>query len=336
MRALVTGAAGFVGSHLTEALLDQGHTVVGMDRPNAVMPDGVSTSSAFELLEGDVRDPGFTGEAASECDVVFHLAAVVGVTNYLKSPFDVVDINVIGTRNLLESAEKAGARFLLASTSEIYGKNPKVPWSETDDRVLGGTQVERWSYSTSKAAAEHLTLAAGERLGIPVTVVRFFNAYGPRQVPNYVISKSVHRALNNEPPLLYDGGDQTRCFTFVEDVIDGTIRAATDEAAIGEVFNLGSNVETTIRQAIETVVAVAGGSSDLEPFWTEKEFGETYQDIIRRVPDVSKAKAALGWEATTSLEDGVRRTIEWARAHPAWLDGDPTTASEPTTSSTGR
>lgn len=336
MKTVVTGAAGFVGSHLTQALLEGGNTVLGVDRPGARMPEGIADNPGFELATGDVRDTGFTGSIVEgDCDVVFHLAAVVGVTNYLSSPFDVVDINVIGTRNLLAAAQASNTRFLLASTSEIYGKNPKVPWSEEDDRVLGGTQVDRWSYSTSKAAAEHLTLAAGAQLRIPVSIVRFFNAYGPRQAPNYVISKSIHRALNGEPPLLYDSGEQTRCFTYIDDVVDGTIRAGTSDNAVGEVFNLGSNVETTIREAIATVITAAGvGSSETEQFLTDREYGGTYQDIVRRVPDVSKAHDLLDWEAKTSLTDGVAMTIAWARDHPEWLSESSTLASDPTTTST--
>lgn len=334
MKSVVTGAAGFVGSHLTETLLERGHTVLGVDRPGARMPDGIADHPGFRMSTGDVRDPEFTASLADDCDFVFHLAAVVGVSNYLASPFDVVDINVTGTRNALELARKADAHFLLASTSEIYGKNPKVPWSEEDDRVLGGTQVERWSYSTSKAAAEHLTLAAGKRLGIQVSIVRFFNAYGPRQAPNYVISKSIHRALNGLPPLLYDGGEQTRCFTYIEDIVDGTLTAASHDEAVGEVFNLGSDVETPVREAIETVGEITGTGTDTQEFRTQKEYGDTYQDIVRRVPDVSKARSLLGWEATTSLAEGVARTVSWARDRPEWLaQGEKTRASDPTTTS---
>lgn len=334
MKSVVTGAAGFVGSHLTETLLERGHTVLGVDRPGARMPDGIADHPNFRMSSGDVRDPDFTASLTDDCDFVFHLAAVVGVTNYLASPFDVVDINVTGTRNTLELARNADARFLLASTSEIYGKNPKVPWSEEDDRVLGGTQVERWSYSTSKAAAEHLTLAAGKRLGIQVSIVRFFNAYGPRQAPNYVISKSIHRALNGLPPLLYDSGDQTRCFTYIDDIVDGTLTAASHDNSVGEVFNLGSDVETSVREAIETVGDITGAGTETQEFRTQTEYGATYQDIVRRVPDVSKARSLLGWEATTSLAEGLARTVAWARDHPEWLaQGEPTRASDPTTTS---
>lgn len=334
MRIAVTGAAGFVGSHLTETLLRQGHSVIGLDQSGTTLDGDVIKHASFSFRSGDIRDEIFVSSAIdADCDLVFHLAAVVGVTNYLANPFDVVDVNVLGTRNVLLAARAADARFLLASTSEIYGKNPRVPWSEDDDRVLGGTQVDRWSYSSSKAAAEHLTLAAGNRYDIPVTIVRFFNAYGPRQKPIYVISNSIHRVLNGEPPLVYDSGDQTRCFTYIDDIVEGTIRAGTHPAGVGEVFNIGSSSETSIRAAIETVITQAGAPDLLQAFSTEEVFGNTYQDITRRVPDVTKAQSLLGWAASTSVSAGVGMTIEWARAHPWWLEAARTDESEPTNTS---
>ena len=319
MKAAVTGAAGFVGSHLTEALLSRGVSVLGVDRAAGPNLESAFEAPGFTFLEGDIRDAEHTMAAlGSGVDVIFHLAAVVGVQNYLASPFDVVDINVTGTRNVLGAAAESGARVVLASTSEIYGRNPKVPWSEDDDRVLGGTQVDRWSYSTSKGAAEHLALAAHRQLGIPLTVVRYFNAYGPRQAPTYVISQSVKLVLRGESPILYDGGTQTRCFTYIDDIVSGTIIAGTHDAAIGEVFNLGNSTETTMREAIETVIEESGSDVSWEPLTTSEAFGPAYQDITRRIPDVSKAKSVLEWSATTPLREGVRRTLEWARSHPEW------------------
>ncbi|MEX0796161.1 MAG: NAD-dependent epimerase/dehydratase family protein [Acidimicrobiia bacterium] len=320
MRAAVTGAAGFVGSHLTEALLSRGDSVLGIDKASGPNLKTALEESGFTFLEGDIRDPEHTMAAlGSDVDVIFHLAAVVGVQNYLTSPFDVVDINVTGTRNVLGAAAESGARVVFASTSEIYGRNPKVPWSEDDDRVLGGTQVDRWSYSTSKAAAEHLALAAHRQLGIPLTIVRYFNAYGPRQAPTYVISQSVRLVLRGEPPVLYDGGTQTRCFTFIDDIVAGTIAAGTHDNAIGEVFNLGNSTETTMRDAIEVIIDESGSDVAWEPLTTSEAFGPAYQDITRRIPEVSKAKSVLDWSATTPLREGVRRTLEWARNHPEWL-----------------
>lgn len=320
MKIAVTGTTGFVGSQLTEELLARGHEVVGMDRDLGPNLEQASKDPGFEFRQGDIRDPSYTSVVLDEeIDTIYHLAAVVGVQNYLHSPFDVVDINVIGTRNVLKAAAEHGAKVILASTSEIYGKNPKVPWAEDDDRVLGGTQVDRWSYSTSKAAAEHLAIAASRQLGFPLSIVRYFNAYGPRQSPTYVVSQTVHRALNGLAPILYDSGEQTRCFTFIGDIVDGTIMVGESEKAEGEVFNLGNSTETTVRQVIEMIIEQVGVDVGWEPLATDEEFGAKYQDIDRRIPDVSKALDVLGWKAETTLSEGLQKTIDWARAHPDWL-----------------
>jgi UDP-glucose 4-epimerase len=238
----------------------------------------------------------------------------------------------MGTRNVLEAASEQGSKVVLASTSEVYGRNPKVPWREDDDRVLGSTTVDRWSYSTSKATCEHLALAVHHGRGMPLTIVRYFNVYGPRQSPIYVISRAIQRILTGKPPLLYDGGEQTRCFTYVDDVVDGTIRAALSDQANGEVFNLGSMNERTVKEATELVLSYSGTSLEWEEFRTDEQFGAGYQDISRRVPDTAKARAVLGWSASTELGEGIRRTIEWARDHPDWLDAHAaTTPSIPIT-----
>ena len=232
MKAIVTGASGFVGSHLTERLLADGHEVLGMDVGLGPNLDSVASHPRLSFGEGDIRDAGYVSSfVGADADVVFHLAAMVGVTHYLKSPLDVLDVNVMGTRNVLEAASNHRARVVLASTSEVYGRNPKVPWSEDDDRVLGSTSVDRWSYSTSKATCEHIALAVHRHRSTPVTIVRYFNVYGPRQAPIYVISRAVHRVLNGEPPILYDGGSQTRCFTYVDDAVEGTVAAGTEDSA---------------------------------------------------------------------------------------------------------
>ena len=285
----------------------------------------------FSFAAGDIRDDGYVSRfVGPDADVVYHLAAMVGVTHYLRSPLDVLDVNVMGTRNVLEAVSNHEGRVVLASTSEVYGRNPKVPWSEDDDRVLGSTSVDRWSYSTSKATCEHIALAMHRHRGTPVTIVRYFNVYGSRQAPIYVISRAIHRVLNGEQPILYDGGSQTRCFTYVEDAVEGTLAAGTEDSAIGEIFNLGNPAERTILEATEIVLKLSGSDIGWAGLDTSVEFGETYQDIIRRVPDVSKAKDILNWSAGTTLEQGVELTIEWARNHSDWLAG-PTIASAPTT-----
>jgi nucleoside-diphosphate-sugar epimerase len=221
MRVVVTGGTGFVGHHLVERLRDRGDEVTVFD---AVAPRG-AVRDGVRVVEGDLRDLDALGRAARGADVIYHLAAVVGVDQYLARPLDVIDINFSGTRNVLEVAHRGGAKVVLTSTSEVFGKNPAVPWREDGDRVLGPTSSDRWSYSSSKALAEHLTFAFARQHGLDATIVRYFNVYGPRQRPAYVVSRSVHRALNGRPLVIYDEGRQTRCFTFVQDAVEGTLLA---------------------------------------------------------------------------------------------------------------
>lgn len=314
-RVLVTGGTGFVGHHLVERLRDRGDEVTVFDAaaPRGAVRDGV------RVVVGDLRDADALAGAARGADVVYHLAAVVGVDQYLARPLDVIDINFSGTRNVLEVAHRGGAKVVLTSTSEVFGKNPAVPWREDGDRVLGPTSSDRWSYSSSKALAEHLTFAFARQHGLDATIVRYFNVYGPRQRPAYVVSRSVHRALNGRPLVVYDEGRQTRCFTFVQDAVEGTLRAADDPAASGEVFNIGSMVETTIGEAVR-LVAELTGSTEVVDVDTAAKLGASYQDLARRVPDNAKAGRVLGWRPETSLRDGLIKTIEWARASQWWLD----------------
>jgi len=217
-------------------------------------------------------------------------------------------------------ALKNEIKILFTSTSEIFGKNPNVPWSEDDDRVLGSTKIDRWSYGTSKAMCEHMIFAMNKNLGLPAVIVRFFNAYGPKQPPYFVISQSIHKILHNEEPLLYDSGNQTRCFTFVEDIVEGAILADKTQKADGDVFNIGSNKETTIREVIEMVIELAGKKDEIN--WknldTSEHYGRKYEDIPKRIPDVSKAKRILNWEAKTDLRDGLKKTIDWAKQNQWW------------------
>ncbi|MEE6176644.1 NAD-dependent epimerase/dehydratase family protein [Mycobacterium sp. 050134] len=325
---VVTGGYGFIGSHLVSALLERGDTVTVFDfakntRDTSMDFDG---RAGFRFVQGDVTDPDALAEALTPgVDTVFHLAAVVGVKNYLDDPLRVLDVNVIGTRNVLELSRTHGIRVVFASTSEVFGKNPNPPFAEDDDRVLGSTRTARWSYSTSKAMAEHLVFAMHTAYALPVTVVRYFNVYGPRQSPIFVISQSIHRILNGGRPLLYDSGDQTRCFTYVDDAIAGTLLAADSGAAIGEAYNIGSMTETTMRDAIELAIKVANvdSVSDAELVDTAARYGGRYEDIPRRIPDSTKAQRELGWRLEVDVEEGLRRTIDWARANPWYLEDLP-------------
>jgi UDP-glucose 4-epimerase len=322
---VVTGGYGFIGSHLVSALLDRGDVVTVFDFAKNTRDTSIDFDNHpnFRFVQGDVTDLAALGQALTPgVDTVFHLAAVVGVKNYLNDPLRVLDVNVIGTRNVLELSQRHGTRVVFASTSEVFGKNPNPPFAEDDDRVLGSTRTARWSYSTSKAMAEHLVFAMHSAHGLPVTVVRYFNVYGPRQAPIFVVSQSIHRILNGRAPLLYDSGDQTRCFTYVDDAVAGTLLAADSDAAIGAAFNIGSMTETSMRDVVDLAIKVADVDtvSSAEAVDTETRFGGRYEDIPRRIPDSTKAQRELGWRLQVTVEEGIRRTIEWARANPWYLD----------------
>ena len=321
---VVTGGYGFIGSHLVSALLRRGDSVTIFDAATNTRDTSIDFDAHpnFRFVAGDVTDLGALEQAlTADIDIVFHLAAVVGVKNYLDDPLRVLDVNVIGTRNVLELSHRHGTRVVFASTSEVFGKNPNPPFAEDDDRVLGSTRTDRWSYSTSKAMAEHLVFAMHTSLGLPVTVVRYFNVYGPRQSPIFVVSQTIHRILNGRQPLLYDSGDQTRCFTYVDDAIAGTLLAADSDVAIGAAFNIGSMTETTVREVIELAIKIADVDSVYGPetISTAAKYGDRYEDIPRRIPDSRKAQRELGWRLQVDVEEGIRRTIEWARANPWYL-----------------
>jgi dTDP-alpha-D-glucuronic acid decarboxylase len=318
-RAVVTGGSGFMGSHLTEALISRGDDVTVFDTAPAPAYLRMARDHARHV-EGDIRQPESVARAiTADVDVVYHLASVVGVDQYLTRPLDVIEINVTGTRNVLDLALRAGAKVVLASTSEVFGKNPQVPWAEDADRVLGPTTTDRWTYSSSKALAEHLTLAFARQHGLAATIVRYFNVYGPRQRPAFVISRSVHRALNGIPPVVYDGGAQTRCFTYVDDAVDGTVRAAAEPGAAGDVFNIGSTTEITVAEAVGLIAELTGFGPHVTPVDTGEKLSASYEDLPRRIPDTAKARAVLGWACDTSLRTGLTKTIGWAADSPWWL-----------------
>jgi nucleoside-diphosphate-sugar epimerase len=322
-KVMVTGVAGLIGSHLVEELLQRGYEVHGFDvvdiKDNKNL-ENVKNDTNFVYYKGDVRSlEDLELFFQSDASVLYHLASVVGVNRYMEDPLSLIDIGILGTRSLIDMCHKYNVRMLFASTSEVYGKNPDIPWSESGDRVLGPTDVDRWSYSTSKAICEHMLFGMHHKDDWPMSIVRFFNVYGPRQNPIYVVSKSVHRVLNGIAPELYDGGEQTRCFTYIDDVIDGLILAATLKSALGQVINLGNPVENTMKDVVEAVLEAAGSDLDVTPVRTREKYGNVYEDIPRRVPSVDKAFALLGWKPSTSMRDGVRKTVAWAKKNPWYL-----------------
>ena len=334
-RILITGGAGFIGANLVRRILRLNDLAESPDRAGVLVLDSFSRNQHsalaelesrpdLEVIQGDVRDAEEVDRVTDGVDLIYHLSSIVGVDQYCESPLDVIDVNVIGTRNILECALRKNIRVLFTSTSEIFGKNPDIPWKEDAERVLGSTNVDRWSYSTSKALCEHMIFGLVKHKGLDCSVVRFFNVYGPGQSPNFVISRGVHRVLLNESPLLYDSGVQTRCFTYIDDALDGMCLAAKSEQASGHAFNIGSDVPTSIREVNDIIIAEAGKSGRISstPVDTAQTYGDRYEDISNRVPDVTKASEILGWNATVPLRDGVRKFIEWAGHNTWWLERD--------------
>ncbi|ONI76352.1 epimerase [Actinosynnema sp. ALI-1.44] len=310
---VVTGGCGFIGSHLVERLVRDGHRVVVYDP--APLPPGIE--GIAEHVRADILDERRVSEVVDSADTVYHLSAMVGVDRYLARPLDVIEVNVLGSRNVLRAVHATGAKVVMASTSEVYGRNPAIPWAEDADRVLGSTTADRWTYSSSKAVVEHMTYGFARQHGVRASTVRYFNVYGPRQRPAYVVSRTIHRLLTGKPALVYDGGRQTRCFTYVADAIEATVCLADNSEADGQVFNIGSDQETSIGEIARLATHLIGGT--VSSVDTAHTLGERYEDIERRVPDVSKAKAVLGWRATTEVAEGLATTIEWARGARWWL-----------------
>jgi UDP-glucose 4-epimerase len=320
---MVTGGAGFIGSHLVEALLandNEVHVFDSVPLQEANNLREVKNHKNLRYFTGDIRKLDDVKKFwQKDADTIFHLASVVGIKNYIADPLKLVDIVVIGTRHILEEATRSDTKIVFSSTSEIFGKNPRPPWREDDDRVLGATYIDRWSYSSSKAVCEHMLYGMKKSTGLPFTIVRFFNVYGPRQNQYFIVSQTLYKILRSEKPLMYDNGAMTRCFTYIEDIIKGVLLAADNEKAVGEAFNLGNSVEVSVKDVINTALKVSRCDIGYDTIDTRELYGKQYEDIIRRVPNAGKAKELLGWTAQIQLEEGLRRTIEWIKRNPWYL-----------------
>ena len=266
------------------------------------------------------RDEGPRQGVRQRHETVYHLSAMVGVDRYLAVPADVVEINLLGTLNVLRQAQAAGPRSFSRAPARSMARTRHTPWPEDSDRVLGSTAVDRWSYSSSKALAEHLTFAYIRQYGLRATIVRYFNVYGPRQRPAYVVSRSVHRALRGLPPEVYDGGGRPDASPMWMTQCAELCLPGNSPKADGEYFNIGSDRETTVAEVVGMICELTGTSVPPRPLDTAAQFGARYQDIDRRVPDTTKARNVLGWECATPLRDGLAQTIDWARHNPWWLD----------------
>ena len=319
MRALITGGAGFVGSHLAEALLEAGHEVFVLDDLSTGSIDNIEplkTHHKFNYLIETITNEPVLAEHIDRCDVVFHLAAAVGVQLIVEAPVHTIETNVNGTEVVLKHAAKKRKRVLIASTSEVYGKSVAIPFREDADLVLGSTRQHRWAYACSKAIDEFLALAYWKERQLPVIVVRLFNTVGPRQTGRYgmVIPNFVQQALAGEPITVFGPGTQSRSFGFVGDIVRGMMALVDEPAAIGEVFNLGNNQEITIRALAELIKTMTASESDIVTIPYEEAYESGFEDMPRRVPDLTKAARVVGFEARVQLPEILERVIEHHRA----------------------
>ena len=315
MKVLITGGGGFVGSHLADAFLARGDEAFILDTGSVIKTKHLMGNSRFHYVRDSIFNLEILEGLIAKCDLVYHLAAVVGVEHYVGDPYEVLNVNVNGVQNVLKLAFKHQKKVVFGSTSEVYGRNPKVPWSEDDDRVLGSTRIDRWCYSTSKAVGEHFCFAYGH-MGLPVTITRYFNVYGPRLDRldvGRIITIFMGQMLRNEPLTVIGDGMQTRCFTYIDDCIRATIAAGVAPGTDGQVFNIGTNVETTILDLAKAMIEAGGSKSKIDFVTQESVYGASYEDIPRRVPDVTHMETILGVHADTPLVDGLRKTIEWFR-----------------------
>ena len=315
MRALITGGAGFIGSHLADRLLERGDQVVLLDDLSTgrlTNIEHLNDRTGAEFVLGSVLDAELVDEVVSRVDAVFHLAAAVGVNLIVEKPLESLMTNIRGTETVIEMAHKYDKRLLVMSTSEIYGKNTSDSLSEEDDRILGSPLKSRWSYSEAKAIDEILAYTYWREKGLETVIIRLFNTVGPRQTGSYgmVIPRFVGQALRNEPITVFGDGNQTRCFCHVGDVVEGLVALSEHPEAFGKVFNLGGGEEVSIRELAERVIELAGSQSSLEfiPYDTAYEAG--FEDMERRVPNTTRAMQLVGFEPSASLDDIIRSVID--------------------------
>jgi UDP-glucose 4-epimerase len=307
MKALITGGAGFIGSHLCQRLLEDGHKVVVIDDLSTGSMDNIAPfldNPNFEFINDTVDNEIVIHTLMDRCDFVFHLAAAVGVSLIVEQPVRTIETNIRGTEVILKVAKKFGRKLVLASTSEVYGKNSNVPFQEEDDCVFGATTFNRWSYACSKAIDEFLGFAYHRQFDLPVLIMRLFNTVGERQTGKYgmVIPRFVRAALNGEPLIIHGDGKQSRCFGYVGDVINGMLALVAEPRSYGHVFNIGSNEEITIGNLALKIKEMTGSSSELRYIPYEKVYGKEFEDMRRRVPDLTKIRNLVGYKAEKTID----------------------------------
>ena len=315
MKVLITGGAGFIGSHLAEKLLENGEQVVVVDNLSTGSLENIESFKdhpRFDFVTGDIRNTELMESLVERSDVVYHLAAAVGVRLIAEDPVHTIETNIDGTEKVLNVVNKYSRRILIASTSEVYGKSEAVPFCEDDDIVLGSTSLSRWSYACSKAIDEFLGLAFHRQYGLGVVIGRFFNTIGPRQTGQYgmVVPRFVQKALKNEPVLIYGTGKQTRCFCCVFDLVEAIINLMDCERAAGKVYNIGSCEEISIEELADKIIEMTGSKSEKQFVPYEVAYGRPIEDMMRRMPSLERIEKTIGWKARTSLDETLRVIIE--------------------------
>ena len=313
MNVLITGGAGFLGSHLADAWLERGAHVTVLDLAPDLKVRHLKGNPRFRMIRESVLNRDILDGLVRWADLVYHLAAVVGVEHYVGDPYQVLSVNINGTHDVLAAAFRHGRKVVFSSTSEIYGRSTRVPFEEDGDRVLGSTSIDRWCYSTSKAAGEHFCFAFA-RMGLPVVVLRYFNVYGPRldaMDRGRVVTIFMGQLLRGEAVTVIGDGRQTRTFTYVDDAVRATVEAGLRPEAVGLAINVGSEHEIAIRDLAGLMVELSGSTSPVISVPQESVYDHGYEDIPRRVPSVKRMHGLLGVRAEVPLVDGLRRTIEW-------------------------
>jgi UDP-glucose 4-epimerase len=314
MRVFITGGAGFIGSHLADHYVNAGHSVTLLDNFSTGSQSNIAhLESKITAVNGDIRNIELIDQLTKDADLVLHMAAALGVNTILESPLESMSTNITGSEVVLNAAATHNKRIIIASTSEIYGKNPKQPLSEGDDRVVGAPQKIRWTYSDAKAIEEAMAFALHQEKKLAVTTVRLFNTVGPRQTGRYgmVVPRFVHAAIKNEPITVYGDGTQSRVFCHVADAVEAIVMIADNASTIGDVYNVGGTGEVTIKQLADQVLSVTGSKSAITYTPYSDAYPAGFEDIQRRVPDISKVKTAIGWAPTKDL----RQIISDIAAH---------------------
>lgn len=305
MRVFITGGAGFIGSHLADHYVAAGDQVTILDNFSTGSKKNIAhLEGKITTVDGDIRNIELVESLTKEADLVLHMAAALGVNTILESPLESMSTNITGSEVVLNAAAKSNKRIIIASTSEIYGKNPQQPLSETDDRVIGAPQKIRWTYSDAKAIEEAMAFALHQEKNLPVTTVRLFNTVGPRQTGRYgmVVPRFIHAALENEPITIYGDGSQSRVFCHVVDAVQAIATIAATDSTIGDVYNVGGTGEVTIKQLAEEVLTVTGSRSAITYTPYSDAYPAGFEDIQRRVPNISKVKSAINWAPTKDLK----------------------------------